>query len=353
MGLEKYDAQFIDDVHKLLSRRPAVKEAVVRQSIVLRLLSALGYNIWDMDEVMPEETDLARGRADFIIAKGQGKFIVETKPSDGKFTTKEYVQTINYLVIHGIRYAVMTNGREWIFLDERAGGKPEAREIFKIDIFEDSDYFNRFIPSLLSSEVWENDSFLINSVVFKEESINKKKLEELVGIYYPIAEEFRISNEIGSIEKAVPLAVSLGILPKDASDVILFNRIPKSANDEILFHYENKEISAKSIYNPVSGQWTILAGSTGLSRLSEYGNSGLSSRRKVHAAEGKIIDIGNGKIKFLQDVICTSATIAIQEVLGQQCNGWEYWKDSEGQRASKYKPPGKLRNKKHVPPSEI
>ncbi|WP_229723612.1 hypothetical protein [Deinococcus aerolatus] len=62
-----------------LAHLPNPGEAVVRQAIVLRLLHANGFDIWNPAEVVPEETNATGNRSDFLIRAGRGKFALELK----------------------------------------------------------------------------------------------------------------------------------------------------------------------------------------------------------------------------------------------------------------------------------
>ena len=46
---------------------PNLNEAAVRQVVVLRLLQAAGFNIWNPLEIIPEETSSGGGRIDILV----------------------------------------------------------------------------------------------------------------------------------------------------------------------------------------------------------------------------------------------------------------------------------------------
>ena len=91
----------------------------MRQCIVLRLLLAAGFDIWNPDEVRPEETNVTGNRADFLVRRGQGTFALELKGMGATLQARDYQQALNYAVSVGTRWAIVTNGRVWLVLDER------------------------------------------------------------------------------------------------------------------------------------------------------------------------------------------------------------------------------------------
>lgn len=90
---------------------PNPGEAIVRQAIVLRLLHAAGFDIWNPAEVVPEETNGSGNRSDFLIRVGKGKFALELKGAGIALKGKPYEQVVTYAASEGTRWAMLTNGR--------------------------------------------------------------------------------------------------------------------------------------------------------------------------------------------------------------------------------------------------
>jgi predicted type IV restriction endonuclease len=286
MELENFK-RTVSEIKILLSRPLKVHEPIVRQAIVLRILSTLGYNIWDIDEVSPEETNSGGYRPDFIIKVGNGIYVMELKASGTKIIPKHFHQAFNYIGALGIRYAILTNGNHWVFLDERLQGKYEERILFKIDIDGLSqDRFSDALSLALDRNTWHKDIF-------------QTKIREIQSI---------ISGE-------------------------------EYIDDEILFFGNTMGASARVTYNLTKGSWTILAGSTGLSRLTKYDDgtgNGLEKRRHRYLTEGRVIIRQDGFLEFMQDIVVTSASVAAGDIVGKNRDGWSFWKDANGNLAKQY-----------------
>lgn len=78
-------------------------EAVVRPCIVLRLLLAAGFDIWNPQEIVPEETNAGGRRSDFLVRRGQGRFALEIKGMGVTLGNREYEQAVTYSVHEGSR----------------------------------------------------------------------------------------------------------------------------------------------------------------------------------------------------------------------------------------------------------
>ena len=97
-----------------------INEAQTAQAIVLRILHALGYDIWNPFEVVPEASGNGGYRPDYTIQlDGDIRFIIEVKALGKTLSDadKEQTQAVNYINVQGKRWAILTNGREWLFFD--------------------------------------------------------------------------------------------------------------------------------------------------------------------------------------------------------------------------------------------
>lgn len=325
------------EVLKLLREQPQASEAVVRQAIVQRFLEAAGFNIWNPSQIIPEDTSLPGYRPDFIVRGDADSFALEIKSAEFKFKPKEYQQAINYAAGHGIRWAILTNGRVWIILDERAHGVPIEREKFRFELTEDNlDVFSSGLASILNKEVW--DKGLMGAVELemlhrRQNDVGTQSLEAKRSIVDHIQNKYGIS----SFEKAVDLAVTLGKITTYQAEALI---APESPTELIRFYLRLKGAEAKALYRPKDGAWIILAGSTALNRLIVTTDNGIRKRRARYMTEGrlKVSDENPELLVFLENVAYSSSTTAAQDVVGGARNGWASWVDEAGESAEKYKP---------------
>ena len=112
-----------------------VNEASVSNGIVMRLLQALGWPVFDSQVVAPQFTVEAR-RVDFALCHppGKPKAFVEVK-NVGQ-TEGADRQLFEYAFHAGVPLAVLTDGQEWHFYLPAEQGHYEERRVYKLDILE-------------------------------------------------------------------------------------------------------------------------------------------------------------------------------------------------------------------------
>lgn len=110
-------------------------EASIKSGVILRLLSILGWNPFDINEVKPEYTIEAK-RVDFALRiSGMNKAFIEVKrPTENLEQHQE--QLLNYSFREGVKLAVLTNGMTWWFYLPLHEGSWEQRRFFAADFLE-------------------------------------------------------------------------------------------------------------------------------------------------------------------------------------------------------------------------
>ena len=99
--------QVVEAILPHVQQAPQMGEALVRQIVVLRLLQAAGFDIWNPAEVVPEETNVGGRRPDFLIRAGQA-FALEIKGMHISLRESEISQALNYATNEGVRWAILT-----------------------------------------------------------------------------------------------------------------------------------------------------------------------------------------------------------------------------------------------------
>jgi hypothetical protein len=89
-------------------------EATLKQTVILRMFSLLGWNIFDPDEVRPEYT-IGGKKVDYALCtESSPRVFIEVK-RPGENLSNHQEQLLNYSFMQGIRLAVLTNGVTWWF----------------------------------------------------------------------------------------------------------------------------------------------------------------------------------------------------------------------------------------------
>lgn len=110
-------------------------EASIKSSVILRLLSLLGWNPFDVSQVKPEYTVESK-RVDFTLRiNGLNKAFIEVKrPNENLEPHQE--QLLGYSFKEGVKIAILTNGVTWWFYLPLNEGSWEQRRFFTADFME-------------------------------------------------------------------------------------------------------------------------------------------------------------------------------------------------------------------------
>lgn len=145
---------------RLNPRVSTLDEAGVKQAIILRLLVALGWDQFNVNEVMPEYS-VAGGKVDYALRlAGENKVFIEVKRSDEQLSVHQE-QLLNYSFKYGVRLAVLANGITWWFYLPLREGDWEQRRFHSVDILnEDADEIaGRFVDFLSRQDVLSGAAF--------------------------------------------------------------------------------------------------------------------------------------------------------------------------------------------------
>ena len=335
-------------------------EAVVRQCVVLRLLQAAGFDIWNPAEVVPEETNATGSRADFLIRRGEGKFALEIKGMGVTVGPKEYQQAATYAVNEGSRWAIVTNGRVWVVIDEHLPGKWEDRVALKVEMGQGDSFATDFF-SLLNAEVWAANAFADAVETVRLRQQQRRDEARIRREKRPVVEQTQAEFEIATFEKAAEAAVKMGRITEGERDVLLgvdstlfleslenpsvgyrsqsswqtFAVAPSS----LRLTYKIKQARASAVWIPGEDEWIVQVGSTALDRLKEYfaDDDFLSLMQDRLIAEGAIERCGNGLLIYRKNVSYSSPWMAATSISGRSVNGWKAWRDGANRTVDFYR----------------
>jgi hypothetical protein len=144
---------FIDRL-KTDRRIDTFDEAATKQAIVLRLLSLLGWDTFDIDEVTPEYSVGGR-RVDYSLKiNNLNKVFIEVKRI-GIELEDHQEQLLNYSFQQGVKLAILTNGITWSFYLPLNEGSWEQRKFYTIDILQQDseDVTSKFIDFLSKDNI--------------------------------------------------------------------------------------------------------------------------------------------------------------------------------------------------------
>ena len=364
----------VHDIQQWLATSPSPGEAVVRQAIVLRLLQAAGFDIWNPAEVVPEETNATGNRADFLIRAGAGKFALEIKGMGVTLGAVHFQQAATYAVNEGTRWAIVTNGRVWIAIDEHLPGKWEERVALRVELAQEGDTFAHDLATLLDAEAWRADAFAGAVETVRQRQHQRRDEARIQREKRPIVEAIQARYQIPTFELAAENAVEAGKITEAERDVLLGKPVkqevaaqnsptkqrrqpptpmlqphqttgkaeqPPQPTEEIHFTYRILEAVAHAIYCPADGTWTVKAGSTLVPEVKAYA-TGVQLHRQQLLGTGQLIQQSD-QIEYAVDVVYPSPSAAAGAVSGASKNGWDVWIDDLARPAQFHRP----KNKNH------
>ncbi len=131
MTLEEH----LSDIQNKLTNNQYPNEQSISQGIVLRILQAIGWPMYDTQLVIPEYSIEGR-RVDFALCHHINKPIIfiEVK-QPGKILGADK-QLFEYAFHTGIPFAIVTDGKEWHFYLPAEIGSYDERRVYKLDLIE-------------------------------------------------------------------------------------------------------------------------------------------------------------------------------------------------------------------------
>lgn len=118
----------------------ALTEEATKTSVVLPLIRALGFDVFNLEEVVPEfiaDVGIKKGeKIDFAVrVAGRISILIEVKPISMSLGNAQYSQLFRYFSTVEARLAILTNGREiWFFSDIDEKNRMDKKPFFVFDL---------------------------------------------------------------------------------------------------------------------------------------------------------------------------------------------------------------------------
>ncbi len=131
-------------------------EEVAKQGAVLPVLSSLGWDCFNMQEVTPEFS-VGNGRIDYCLRTNKKNAVfIEVKRASVELDRHEK-QLLEYSFTHGVEIAILTNGLTWWFYLPLVAGDWQQRKFISIDIRQQkletaTDHFQEFLSKTSITE---------------------------------------------------------------------------------------------------------------------------------------------------------------------------------------------------------
>jgi len=148
-------------------------EASTKQAVILRILSLLGWDTFNIDEVNPEYS-VAGKRVDFSLRHSNvNKAFIEVKKI-GEDLEKHQEQLLNYSFQEGVKLSILTNGITWWFYLPLHEGSWEQRKFYTIEIYDQNaeEIVGRFIDYLAKENVISGKAITNAEAIYKSRQKN-------------------------------------------------------------------------------------------------------------------------------------------------------------------------------------
>lgn len=179
--------ELIDTLDRLASKLDQLTEHIqteeaTKNALIMPVINALGYNVFDPTEVTPEFTaDLGTKKGekvDYAINIGGAPMILmECKALGAQLSLKHASQLYRYFSVSGARFGVLSNGTEfWFYSDLDAPNKMDERPFF---IFDLRDYDGQSVAQLnkFSKTAFDLENILSNASELKYAQQIERELE--------------------------------------------------------------------------------------------------------------------------------------------------------------------------------
>lgn len=160
-------------------------EEAVKTAVVLPFLQALGYDVFDPSEVIPEFTADAVGKkgekVDYAIRiDGEIRILIECKPISTDLGKVHLAQLYRYFSVTNAKFAILTNGRVFHFHSDLEGpNKLDSRPFLSFDLLDSSNHLLAELKKFEKSG-FDVDSILANAERLKYTSALKAEIGKLM-----------------------------------------------------------------------------------------------------------------------------------------------------------------------------
>lgn len=182
--------QHIQEICHGLKEGRFINEASVSQGIVLRVLQALSWPIFDSSIVAPEYT-LEGRRVDYALCSPANKPAVFIEVKQVGQAEGAERQLFEYAFHQGIPMAILTDGQEWHFYLPGEQGRYTERRFYKLDLLEReiSESVTKLNRYLLYPSIASGEAFDAARKDYKNISKNRQILEAIPSAWMKLIQE--------------------------------------------------------------------------------------------------------------------------------------------------------------------
>jgi hypothetical protein len=166
-------------------------ETATKQGIILRILSSLGWDVWNTSEVCPE-FPVGNGRVDYALRLlDHERVFIEVKKVGAIFSHREEQQILNYAFQRGVKLAILTNGILWKFYLPIKEGTWQERMFCQLDLSQqnEEEITSKLFLLLAKSNIEHGQAFEEAEKLYKQ-----KRRKTVIKQYLPKTWEQLLKN---------------------------------------------------------------------------------------------------------------------------------------------------------------
>lgn len=239
-------------------------EAATKQGIILRILSILSWDIFNTNEVKPEQ-EAGEGNVDYALRlNNANKVFIEVKRVNEDLGNHQE-QLLAYSFKKGVSLAILTNGVTWWFYLPLLAGNWDERKFYTIDMLQQApdDIATKFITFLSRGNIGTGEAIQNAETIYKgqqKQNILRETLhkawnkiitepdELLIGLINDTTEKLcRYKADSGFIEQFLSTNRSQFLLsetqPSKISLKAVKRKAPSMAKPKAIEDYKGKSIT--------------------------------------------------------------------------------------------------------------
>ncbi len=179
--MKKQIVTFIDEL-KSNKKLSAFDEASTKQAVVLRLLSFLNWDIFNVEEVYPDFSTNSSSVSYALRIRNSNKVFIEVKRVHQKLDRYQK-DLVNLASRDGVNLAILTNGITWWFYLVSASGNWKQKWFHSIDLLKQKP--DVFIPNLI--DLLSKDKVSKGQALRAAKNLYQKKRQKLAADFLPEA----------------------------------------------------------------------------------------------------------------------------------------------------------------------
>lgn len=179
--MKKEIKSFIDDL-KSNKKLSTFDEASTKQAVVLRLLSFLGWDIFNVEEVYPDFSTNSSNVSYALRTRSTNKVFIEVKRVHKKLDSYQR-DLVDLAARDGVNLAILTNGITWWFYLVSASGNWKQKWFHSIDLLKQKP--DIFIPNLI--DLLSKTKVVKGQALRAAKNLFQKKRQKLAADFLPEA----------------------------------------------------------------------------------------------------------------------------------------------------------------------